>query len=75
MTNIIQLEKRAKQKARTPLTDAQIMDALPFGILDCLNDPWDEGKGDRDTMHSIKTDVLRVARAIEAAHNINGEIK
>ena len=49
------------------LTDDEIMAALPGGVLDCLADPWDEGVGDGDTDRSIKTDVLRVARAIEAA--------
>jgi len=48
------------------LTDEDISDALPSGIYDCLNDPWDCGLGDGDTIHSIKKDVLRISRAIEA---------
>jgi hypothetical protein len=39
---------------------------VPGGIYDCLNDPWDCGVGDGDTLRSIKKDVLRIARAIEA---------
>lgn len=48
------------------LSDEQIFDALPGGVLDCLSDPWDEGAGDGDDYRSIQTDVLRVARAVEA---------
>jgi hypothetical protein len=53
-----------------PLTDEEIIKAMPGGIYDCLNDPWDCGVGDGDTLRSIKKDVLRIARAIEAAHGI-----
>ena len=55
---------------RTRLTPEQIEQILPGGIYDCLNDPWDEGRGDGDTMHSIKTDVERIVRAVELAHGI-----
>ena len=48
------------------LTDEEIVKAMPGGIYDCLNDPWDCGVGDGDTLRSIKKDVLRIARAIEA---------
>jgi hypothetical protein len=48
------------------LTDEEIIKAMPGGIYDCLNDPWDCGVGDGDTLRSIKKDVLRIARAIEA---------
>ena len=48
------------------LTDKEIEVALPSGIYDCLADPWDCGVGDGDEMRSIKKDVLRIARAIEA---------
>jgi hypothetical protein len=58
------------QPAPVPLTDEEIIKAMPGGIYDCLNDPWDCGVGDGDTLRSIKKDVLRIARAIEAAHGI-----
>jgi hypothetical protein len=56
----------AAQRQWVGLTDKDISDALPSGIYDCLNDPWDCGFGDGDTIHSIKKDVLRISRAIEA---------
>lgn len=55
---------------RTQLTIQQIEEILPGGIYDCLNDPWDEGRGDNDTMHSIKSDVIRIVRAVELGHGI-----
>jgi hypothetical protein len=55
---------------RQPLTDEEIDAAMPSGIYDCLADPWDCNVGDGDVMRSIKKDVLRIARAIEAAHGI-----
>lgn len=55
---------------RTKLTHQQIGEILPGGIYDCLGDPWDEGRGDNDTMHNIKTDVERIVRAVELAHGI-----
>ena len=48
------------------LTDEEIETAMPSGIYDCLADPWDCGVGDGDEMRSIKNDVVRIARAIEA---------
>ena len=48
------------------LTDEDIETAMPGGIYDCLADPWDCGVGDGDEMRSIKKDVVRVSRAIEA---------
>ena len=58
---------------RQPLTDEEIDAAMPSGIYDCLADPWDCNVGDGDVMRSIKKDVLRIARAIEAAHGITKE--
>jgi hypothetical protein len=60
----------ASPAAPVPLTDEEIIKAVPGGIYDCLNDPWDCGVGDGDTLRSIKKDVLRIARAIERAHGI-----
>jgi hypothetical protein len=54
------------QRQWVGLTDEEIIKAMPGGIYDCLNDPWDCGVGDGDTLRSIKKDVLRIARAIEA---------
>jgi broad specificity phosphatase PhoE len=54
------------QRPFVGLTDEEIIKAVPGGIYDCLNDPWDCGVGDGDTLRSIKKDVLRIARAIEA---------
>ena len=49
------------------LSEAEIFRAMPGGIYDCLQDPWDCGVGDGDVLRSIRQDVLRVARAaIEA---------
>lgn len=58
------------QNVQLPLTEEQIDAALPSGIYDCLADPWDQGIGDGDEMHSIRADVLRIVRATEAAHDI-----
>ena len=55
----------AAQRPFVGLTDEEIIKAVPGGIYDCLNDPWDCGVGDGDTLRSIKKDVLRIARAIE----------
>ena len=55
----------AAQRQWVGLTDEEIIKAMPGGIYDCLNDPWDCGVGDGDTLRSIKKDVLRIARAIE----------
>jgi len=55
---------------RQPLTDAEILDAIPGGMIDCLGDPWDCGVGDGDETRSLKQDVIRIARAIEAAHGV-----
>lgn len=52
--------------ASKPLTDEEIETAMPSGIYDCLADPWDCGVGDGNEMRSIKKDVLRIARAVEA---------
>jgi hypothetical protein len=54
------------QRPFVELTDEEISDAMPGGIYDCLNDPWDCGVGDGDTLRSIKKDVVRIARTIEA---------
>jgi hypothetical protein len=56
----------AAQRQWVGLTDEEVVKAMPGGIYDCLNDPWDCGVGDGDTLRSIKNDVLRIARAIEA---------
>ena len=48
------------------LTEEDIEAAMPGGIYDCLADPWDCGVGDGDYMRSIKNDVVRIVRAIEA---------
>jgi hypothetical protein len=56
----------AAQRQWVGLMDEEIIKAMPGGIYDCLNDPWDCGVGDGDTLRSIKKDVLRIARAIEA---------
>ena len=56
----------AAQRQWVGLTDEEIIKAMPGGIYDCLNDPWDCGVGDGDTLRSIKKDVLRIARGIEA---------
>lgn len=48
------------------LTDEEIETSMPGGIYDCLADPWDCGVGDGDEMRSIKKDVVRIARAVEA---------
>ena len=55
---------------RQPLTDQEIMEVLPSGILDCLADPWDCGEGDGIEVRSIERDAIRIARAIESAHGI-----
>ena len=59
----------ASQRSVKPwvgLTDEEIEAAMPGGIYDCLADPWDCGVGDGDYMRSIKNDVVRIVRAIEA---------
>lgn len=61
----------ADRAQRKPLTDEQVFDALPGGLMDCLNDPWDEGHGDGDTMRSLRKDVMRVVRTVEALQGIN----
>lgn len=53
-----------------PLTDQQIFKVVPGGIIDSLLDPWDCDIGDGDESRSIKSDIVRIARAIEKAHGI-----
>lgn len=54
----------------TRLTDEQVIQAIPGGLIDCLLDPWDCGVGDGDETRSIKADIVRVARAVEARYGI-----
>ena len=54
--------------ASKPLTDEEILWLVP-GLLDCLCDPYDYNKTG-DEYASIPKDMIRLARAIEAAHNI-----
>ena len=58
----------AAQPARKPLTDEQILSLVP-GLQDCLCDPWDYNNSG-DYYASIPKDMIRLARAIEAAHGI-----
>ena len=51
-----------------PLTDEQILSLVP-GLQDCLCDPWDYNNSG-DYYASIPKDMIRLARAIEAAHGI-----
>ena len=53
---------------RKPLTDEQILRLVP-GLQDCLCDPWDYNNSG-DDYASIPKDMIRLARAIEAAHGI-----
>ena len=50
------------------LTDEQILSLVP-GLQDCLCDPWDYNNSG-DYYASIPKDMIRLARAIEAAHGI-----
>lgn len=54
------------QRQWVGLTDDEIEAALPSGIYDCLLDPYDCDVGDGDDTRSMKKDLLRCARAIEA---------
>jgi len=63
---IAAIKEQPAQRQWVGLMDEEIIKAMPGGIYDCLNDPWDCGVGDGDTLRSIKKDVLRIARAIEA---------
>lgn len=54
-----------KTTHQQPLTDEQIIAAMPGGIYDSFSDPWDCGVGDQDSSRSIRKDILRVARAVE----------
>jgi len=56
--------------AQQPLTEEQIFDTIPGGIIDCLLDPYDEGVGDRDESRSVRSDIVRIVRSIEAKHGI-----
>jgi hypothetical protein len=58
---------------RKPLTDEQILRLVP-GLQDCLCDPYDYNNSG-DDYASIPKDMIRLARAIEAAHGITGETK
>ena len=55
-------------KKPIPLTDEEIVWLVP-GLLDCLCDPYDYNKSG-DSHASIRKDMVRLARAIEAAHGI-----
>ena len=57
--------------ASKPLTDEQILSLVP-GLQDCLCDPWDYNNSG-DYYASIPKDMIRLARAIEAAHGIKGD--
>ena len=50
------------------LTEEQILNLVP-GLQDCLCDPWDYNNSG-DYYASIPKDMIRLARAIEAAHGI-----
>lgn len=63
----------ASPPASKPLTDEQIIRLVP-GLYDCLCDPYDCDKSG-DDYASIPKDMIRLARAIEAAHGITGEQK
>ena len=52
------------------LTDDQILELMPGGLIDCFNDPWDSGVGDNDETRSIKDDIIRVARVIENYYGV-----
>ena len=52
-------ESEQAQPERAPLTDDQIEACLPSGIYDGTKEPWE--------------DVLRITRAVEAAHDIGQE--
>lgn len=54
-----------------PLTDEHILSLVP-GLQDCLCDPWDYNNSG-DYYASIPKDMIRLARAIEAAHGIKGD--
>jgi hypothetical protein len=58
---------------RKPLTDEQILRLVP-GLQDCLCDPYDYNNSG-DDYASVPKDMIRLARAIEAAHGITGETK
>ncbi len=59
---------RDNAPASKPLTDEQILNLVP-GLQDCLCDPWDCNNSG-DYYASIPKDMIRLARAIEAAHGI-----
>jgi len=61
------------EESKLPLSIEQIPDVLPSGIYDCLQDPWDQGKGDGNVLHSIYSDVVRIVRAVEQYHGIIDE--
>ena len=54
----------AEQPAPVQLTDEEIVWLVP-GLLDCLCDPYDYNKSGNSTA-SIRKDMVRLARAIEA---------
>jgi hypothetical protein len=59
------------QAQRKPLTDEQILRLVP-GLQDCLCDPYDYNNSG-DDYASVPKDMIRLARAIEAAHGITGD--
>ncbi len=66
-------EEALAQPERKPLSDEEIIHLVP-GLLDSLCDPWDYNSSG-DYYASIPKDMIRLARAIEAAHGITGESK
>ena len=57
---------------RKPLTDEQVIHtAIDMGIIDSLNDPYEQVEG--DPVSSIKIDIVKLVRAVEKAHGIGVE--
>jgi len=55
-----------------PLTDQEIDDVIPEGVLDCLADPYDKD-GSGDNYSSIPHDIRRIFRAAEKHYGIGPE--
>lgn len=51
----------AAEPPRSALSDEELLEAMPSGIIDSLRDPWDCNTGDAD--ESLRRDILRIARA------------
>lgn len=54
---------------KQPLSEEDILKAIPSGMIDCLLDPYD-AKNNGNEYSSFEQDIVRIARAIEQVHQI-----